>query len=73
MDTLSVAVRLHHHLLTALHHPVELLMYAVQRQANGLTAQRSCKSSYHRALSLWLVLLIFVWFFCALCLSRAIS
>ena len=51
MDELFEAVRLHRHLLTVPLHLVELLLYAVQRQAFGLTAQRSCSSCYRRSLS----------------------
>ena len=45
MDKLFVVVLLRHHLLTAPLYLVELLPYAVQRQAVELTPQRSCGSS----------------------------
>ena len=54
MDELFVAVRLRHYLLAVPLHLVELLLYAVQRQAFELPAQRSCSSYYHRSLSLYL-------------------
>ena len=52
MDELLVAVLLRHHPLTAPDHLMELLLYAMQRQAAELTAQRSCGSFYRRFLSL---------------------
>ena len=58
MDELLVAVLLRHHLLTAPLYLVELLPYALQRQAVELTPQRSCGSFYRRFPSLSL------WFFC---------
>ena len=69
MDELLVAVLLRHHPLTAPHHLVELLRYAMQRQAVELTAQRSCGSFYRRSFSLSLsdlFSLFCVWFFVCL-------
>ena len=62
MDELLVAVLLRHHPLTAPHHLVELLRYAMQRQAVELTAQRSCGSFYRRSFSLSLSLTCFPFF-----------
>ena len=65
MDELLVAVLLRHHPLTAPDHLVELLLYAMQRQAVELTAQRSCGSFYRRSLSdLFSLFFVFASFVC---------